>query len=210
MTHLVKKAAKAKVKDPMACYNCLGLGHPDALCPFPVGAGEQSLRQSARIVADLVTTRQPARPEEGLMIPHRQPSATARARAKIKDGKTKAKAQEAPSGAKEHGEKERGTFLRLMVLNGSGLRPAHRMHSGHRAWQLHGQAHKQLSYSLGCRQRPRLHHGQVQASDTAPYASKHLPASSLSACAAENNGKITPRRLQRFQENLQRPGSGGF
>ena len=28
-------------RPPMACYNCLGLGHPKALCTSPFGAGEQ-------------------------------------------------------------------------------------------------------------------------------------------------------------------------
>ena len=97
-----------------------------------MGQVNKSPFQSARIVVDLVTTRQHAHPEEGLSTPRRQPSAKARARtAKAKDGKTNAK--EAPSGAKDNGEKKKAKFLHLRMLNGSGLKAAHRMHSGHRA-----------------------------------------------------------------------------
>ena len=127
MIHLVKRAAKAKVRGHL--WRAIIAWAPDIPANYAHLCMEQvckSLRQSATRVADLVTTRQPAR--RGLSIPHRQPSAKAGARAK-----TKARAQEAPSWAKEHGEKEMGPFLRLMMLNGSGLRPAHRMHRGHRA-----------------------------------------------------------------------------
>ena len=82
---------------------------------------------------DSVTIRQHVHPEEG-RTPRRQLSAKARARmAKAQDGKTKGKAQEAPSEAKEHGEKEKAKLRHLRMLNGSGLKAARRTHSGHRA-----------------------------------------------------------------------------
>ena len=41
-TLLARKAAAARfVRDHMACYNCLGLGHFSKLCASPYGAGEQ-------------------------------------------------------------------------------------------------------------------------------------------------------------------------
>ena len=72
-------------------------------------------------------TRQPVRPEEGART-HHQPQARARAKAR-----TKAKAQEAPIGAKEHGEKEEVRYLHLMTPSGSGAKEVLKIHSGHRA-----------------------------------------------------------------------------
>jgi hypothetical protein len=37
------KGGKKGERPPMACYNCLGLGHPKALCASAYGAGEQKL-----------------------------------------------------------------------------------------------------------------------------------------------------------------------
>ena len=39
---------KKGARPPMACYNCLGLGHPSKLCPSPYGAGEQKSMPKCR------------------------------------------------------------------------------------------------------------------------------------------------------------------
>ena len=43
LDHFGQKGGEGKKgeRPPMACYNCLGLGHPKVLCPSPCGAGEQ-------------------------------------------------------------------------------------------------------------------------------------------------------------------------
>ena len=74
-------------------------------------------------------TRQPVHPEEGAST-HHQPQARARAKAKAR---TKAKAQEAPNGAKQHGEKEKARCLHLMTPSGSGIEEGLKIHCGHRA-----------------------------------------------------------------------------
>ena len=42
------KGGKKGERPPMACYNCLGLGHPKALCASAYGAGEQKLMPKCR------------------------------------------------------------------------------------------------------------------------------------------------------------------
>ena len=84
-------------------------------------------------------TRQLAHPEAGANTAHRQTSAKAKAKAQARTRKAKA---QAPSGAKVHGEKEKGMFLHSMIghalreerLSCSG-RPPHVI-NGRRACQL--------------------------------------------------------------------------
>ena len=135
-TLLARRAAEArKVRGHLWLATIAwALDTPASCAPLHMELVSKSPCLSAGIVADSVTTRQHASPKAGPNTAHRQISAKARAREK-----TRAEAQ-APSGAKAHGEKARGTFLRLMTLNGSGLKAAQRgstslMHNGHRSCQ---------------------------------------------------------------------------
>ena len=73
-------------------------------------------------------TLQPARPEEGVSTHHLRARAKARRKAKAME----AKAQEAPNGAKDHGEKAKERYPHSTTPSGKGAKEL-KTHSGHRA-----------------------------------------------------------------------------
>ena len=73
-------------------------------------------------------TLQPVRPEEGVSTHHFKARATAKTKVKALE----AKAQEAPNGAKEHGEKVKAKYRHSTTPSGNGAKEL-KTHSGHRA-----------------------------------------------------------------------------